>query len=277
MAMIRRQTVMSLGYSGLGDLHPLAAPADVVFTEPVFPNGRNFLWPDVGEPGRVLSSTFDLRDKVLLKAVRVNCPFARGMVVLQPEMIVHMYGTFGFHGAVPLGENWPNTRLDLSAPWGEWNEVNQFVEFFNPAPGDVHTVKTVFGVMEDLTVKTLALDPIWNGNDWKLELDFLFVHCYPQGEPIDYSFPPQVQNLVAAPFFESIGLTWTTDPISQSYDIYMQTLALPEVLLASKVNVGPGTYGAEGLVTGQSYTFRVVPHSYRGYGPSSLPATSLAG
>lgn len=277
MAMRRRQTTMTIGYSATGEHYLLAAPADIVFPETVAPNGRGFLWPDVGEPGRSLSASFDLRDKVLLQAVRVNCPFARGLLVEQDEMVVHLHGAMGTPNTVPLGENWPNLRLDLSAPWGEWTPINQFIEFFDPAPGSVYINKTVFARLESLVVKTLALDPIWNGADWKLEVDFRFIHCYPQGDPIDYSFPPQVQNLVAAPFPNEVGLTWTTDPISQSYDIYMQTLALPEVLLATKVNMGPGAYGAVGLVTGQSYTFRVVPHSFRGYGPSSLPATSLAG
>jgi len=137
---------------------------------------------------------FNRADAIFVEAVRLESPFADGLVCTQPTIPVYLkftdirydvvpgLGTYGL--SATLG---PYLRLDLHGPFNEWQDVNQYlpltsVELLGPEYAATQTGRApeLLVSTEDLVLKTIGVDPAYNGLPAKIEVNVKVRHAYPR-------------------------------------------------------------------------------------------------
>lgn len=138
--------------------------------------GGNPAFKDIGR-------NFDLRDNVYLEAVRINCPFADGLLTDDARSEIRVYGIRGTFDVVAAPMDVPakpNLFIDLSGPWGEWHDVGRFIDFADHTNPQAYNFKSVVVLPYGLRVETISLDPAWNGRNPKIEIDLKMRYNYPR-------------------------------------------------------------------------------------------------
>lgn len=175
MAVKQLQSTFPFAWSEGVDV--LAAPADIVLPAYVGNDYKACIQPDIEEYQAERFTNFEIYDNVFLEAVRLNCPFADALVVVQPRTELRVYGVRGTFNQPAAS----NLFIDMSAPWGEWQEVNRFIPFTDMLDASTQNWKWIAVTYPSaLTIKTLSLDPAWNGESLKLEVDLKLRYNYPR-------------------------------------------------------------------------------------------------
>lgn len=132
---------------------------------------------------------FAPNDNLYIEAVRLESPFGDGLVCVQPQVYVRIMFTDirtdlapGLAGGLDYHTG-PSLYLDLHQPFGDWQEVGQYLPLTtNPLAGGTKTGLRPRVLIQtyDRVWKTLGVDPGYAGLEAKVEVNLKVRHNLPR-------------------------------------------------------------------------------------------------
>lgn len=183
MSLAQKATILRFPISAPTDV--LAAGADIVLADqsanPAFYVDPEAIPANAGFNGLYV----DLRDNVLVEAVRLVSPFADALVIdlgtlpaLRDGIVVELFGFRGTFNFTPISGARAYQSFNFKNPLGEWLTVNKFLEWTDCTNPTAKTWKQVGIIPQGITIHTKGVDSIWDGHPIDLALEVMLRHNY---------------------------------------------------------------------------------------------------